>query len=145
MSNATNLQPIRSFAACAAAIAAVIACTACTPLADGMLTRVEARVAQDQLMFVRQQPPTFGYHRLLTSMREFPDLATFVNQRGMPDFIAETGDRSQRFIILYYLAERQAFACRTISSRSRAVEFAGPYPITDREFQTLSAIRDRSE
>jgi hypothetical protein len=117
---------------------------ACTPIADGMLTRVEAHVAHDQMMFVRQEPPTFGYQRLLTGMRDYPDLATFVNQRGLPDFLAETGDRSQRYMILYYLSRRQAFACRTISSRSRAVEFAGPYPITDGEFKTLDGIRQRA-
>ena len=118
--------------------------SACTPFADGMLTRVEARVAHDQMMLVRPDPPTFGYQRMLTSMRDYPDLAIFVNQRGLPDFLAETGDRSQRFIILYYLMQRQAYACRTISSRSNAVEFAGPYPITDREYRTLSGIRNRA-
>jgi hypothetical protein len=129
----------------AAAVALLMfALPACTPIADGMLTRVEARVAHDQMMFVRQDPPTFGYQRLLTGMRDYPDLATFVNQRGLPDFLAETGDRSQRYMILYYLSKRQAFACRTISSRSRAVEFAGPYPITDGEFKTLDGIRQKA-
>jgi len=114
------------------------------PIADDMLTRVEARVAQDQMMLVRASPPTFGYQRLITSMRDFPDLAVFVNQRGLPDFLAETGDRDNRFLILYYLDSRQAFACRPVSRRSRVVEFAGPYPITDREFKTLDAVRKRA-
>ncbi len=116
----------------------------CTPITDSVLTRVEARVAHDQMMYVRHSPPTFGYQRLITMMRDYPDLAAFVSQRGLPDFLAETGDRSQRYMILYYLSKRQAFACRTISSRSDAVEFAGPYPITDREYETLNEIRLRS-
>ncbi len=131
--------PSRLLAACA-----VLFIPACTPIADGMLTRVEARVAHDQMMFVRNEPATFGYQRLLTLMRDHPDLAVFVNQRGMPDFLAETGDRSHRYMILYFLQSRQAFACRTISPRSKAVEFAGPYPITDSEFKTLDGIRLRA-
>lgn len=122
----------------------VIVGSSCMPMTDGMLTRVEARVAQDQMMYVRENPPTFGYQRLVTLMREHPDLATFVSQRGMPDFLAETGDRSQHYMILYYLSRRQAFACRTISRRSNAVEFAGPYPITDGEMEKLEGIRQRS-
>lgn len=118
--------------------------TSCMPLADRMLTRVEARVAQDQMMFVRGDPATFGYQRLLSLMDEFSDLGTFVNQRGLPDFLAETGDRSQRYMIVYYLSPRQAFACRTISPSAKTVEFAGPYPITDREYKTLDAVRQRA-
>lgn len=114
------------------------------PITDNVITRVEARVAHDQMMYVRQSPPTFGYHRLLTGMKKYPDLAAFVSQRGTPDFLAETGDRSQRFMILYYLSSRQAYACRTMWNRSDAVEFAGPYPITDREYKTLDGIRQRA-
>ncbi len=122
----------------------LVAAPACMPLTDGMLTRVEARVAQDQMMLVWVDPPTFGYQRMLTLMGEFPDLGTFVNQKGLPDFLAETGDRSQRYMIIYYLSPRQAFACRTFSRGSNAVEFAGPYPITDREFKMLDGIRQRA-
>lgn len=128
----------------AASVVTLALVPGCTPIADGMLTRVEARVAHDQMMFVRSDPPTFGYQRLLTGMRDYPDLATFVNQRGLPDFLAETGDRTQRYKILYYLSKREAFACRTVSSRSQVVEFAGPYPITDREFKTLDDVRQRA-
>lgn len=131
--------------ACAAGLSAAILSTqGCAPVADQMLTRVEANVARDQMMLVRATPPTFGYQRLLTNMRDFPDLATFVDQRGLPDFLAETGDRTRRYLILYYLRDREAFACRTVSPRSNAVEFAGPYPITDREFKTLDGIRRNS-
>ena len=146
MPGTPRYSPRPMAAACAAALAvpALLSVSACTPITDSMLTRVEARVAHDQMMFVRPDPPTFGYQRLITGMREYPDLAVFVSQRGLPDFLAETGDRSQRYMILYYLSQRQAFACRTVSSGSRAVEFAGPYPITDREFKTLEGIRSPS-
>jgi hypothetical protein len=130
--------------ACTAALSVAILTQGCAPVADQMLTRVEANVARDQMMLVRATPPTFGYQRLITNMRDYPDLATFVDQRGLPDFLAETGDRTRRYLILYYLRDREAFACRTISPRSSAVEFAGPYPITDREFKTLDGIRRNS-
>jgi len=127
-----------------AALAAPLLPLGCAPVTDNVLTRVEDNVARDQMMLVRSSPPTFGYQRLITSMRVHPDLAIFVDQRGVPDFLAETGDRNRRYMILYYLSDRQAFASRTVSPRSRALEFAGPYPITDREFNTLNGIRKRS-
>lgn len=122
----------------------VLGLSSCAPIGEKMLTRVEARVANDQMMLVRSTPATFGYQRLLTGMGDHPDLATFVNQRGLPDFLAETGDRANRYLILYYLGQRKAFACRTVPGRSGAVEFAGPYPITDREFETLDSVRNRA-
>lgn len=117
---------------------------ACTPLADRVLTHVEAHVAHDQMMYVREAPPTFGFQRLSTLMGDFPDLAAFIYRQGVPDFLAETGDRSQRYMIVYYLGRREAYACRTFSPRSKDLEFAGPYPITDGEHQTLDAIRKRA-
>lgn len=127
-----------------ASVCATALASSCMPLTERMLTRVEARVARDQMMYVRVQPPTFGYQRLITLMDEFPDMGTFANQRGLPDFLAETGDQDQRYMILYYLPIRQAFACRTLSRRSNSLEFAGPYPITDSEFKTLDGIRQRA-
>lgn len=144
MSSGTSHIAKTALLSLAAALAALLATVACAPVADNMLTRVENNVARDQMMLVRSVPPTFGYQRLITQMRAYPDFATFVDQRGVPDFLAETGDRDRRYMILYYLADRQAFASRTVSPRSRTLEFAGPYPITDREFNTLDAIRKRS-
>lgn len=131
-----------SLARAAVLFAVTLSMAACAPISDRMLTRVEASVARDQMMMVRAEPPTFGYQRLLTGMRDYPDLARFVNQRGLPDFLAETGDRSNRYMILYYLRQREAIACRVVSNRAGTVEFAGPYPVTDREFKTLDGIRN---
>ncbi len=97
--------------------------------------------ARDQMMLVRSEPPSFGYQRLTTQSQTYPDLAVFVSQRGLPDFLAETGNQDRLYLILYYLKKRQAFACRTRSGNSRAVEFAGPYPITDKEFRMLDGFR----
>lgn len=100
-----------------------------------------AMAANDQMMLVRPEPPSFGYHRLVAQSANYPDLGGFVSQRGLPDFLAETGNQESRYLILYYLKKRHAFACRTRPGNNRAVEFAGPYPITDKEFRLLDGFR----
>jgi hypothetical protein len=64
-----------------------------------------------------------------------------MNQRGVPDVLAETGNWERDYFILYYLRERDAFACRTRSDNKQTVEFAGPYPITDSEYKLLDGLR----
>lgn len=103
---------------------------------DGLLPTPE-----NQIMLVRKEPPSFGFQRLTIQSRVYPDLALFVNQKGLPDFLAETHNSDRHYFIIYYLADRQAFACRTRTPGSRSVEFAGPYPITDREYKVLDGFR----
>lgn len=98
-------------------------------------------VANDQMMLVRAEPPSFGFNRLATQSQTYPDLAVFVSQRGLPDFLAETGSQDSHYLILYYLKKRQAFACLTRPGKNRAVEFRGPNPITDKEFRLLDDFR----
>lgn len=100
-------------------------------------------MARNQMMVVRREPSTFGYYRLTSLVRLYPDLEFFVEKRGVPDFLAETESENQDYFILYYLKKRQAFACRTHLGRRHAIEFAGPYPITKREFETLDEFRKR--
>ncbi len=92
-------------------------------------------------MLVREEPPSFGYQRLASQSGVYPDLGFFVNKRGLPNFIAETGNQNRKYFILYYLSDREAFACRTSVENREAVEFAGPYPITEREFKLLDGFR----
>lgn len=96
-------------------------------------------------MFVRQQPRTFGHQRLTALSQVYPDLGLFLHQEGYPDFLAETNKSGNRYLILYYLAQRKAFACRSGAGNSRQIEFSGPYPVTDSEFKTLDTIRGKSE
>jgi hypothetical protein len=116
---------------------------ACTPVGDSWVVGSMAAAANDQIMLVRAEPPSFGHERLASQIRRYPDLAFFVSQRGLPDFLAETGTGERHYFILYYLKDRQAFACRTRSRRGNAVQFAGPYPITDREFDLLDGFRSK--
>ncbi|RYD20422.1 MAG: hypothetical protein EOP88_15115 [Verrucomicrobiaceae bacterium] len=96
---------------------------------------------ENQIMLVRKDPPSFGFQRLTIQSRTYPDLAVFVNQKGLPDFLAETHNSDRHYFIIYYLADREAFACRTRTPGSKSVEFAGPYPITDREYKVLDTFR----
>ena len=100
-----------------------------------------ASLAQDQIMLVRKEPASFGFARLESQAQIFPDLALLVRKHGVPDFLAETGDSDQHYLILYYLKPRHAFACRTRHGHAGVLEFAGPYPITPGEYKLLDAFR----
>jgi hypothetical protein len=97
--------------------------------------------AQNQIMLVRQEPPSFGFRRLSAQASVHPDLGFFVSQQGVPNFLAETGRGDRHYFILYYLSSRKAYVCRIRGGRSEVVEFAGPYPITAREYRMLDAFR----
>jgi hypothetical protein len=116
---------------------------ACAQFEESGLPGSASSMAQDQMMLVRREPSTFGYYRLTSLTRIYPDLAFFVDQRGIPDFLAETGSRDQDYYILYYLKKREAYVCRTRPGRNRIIEFAGPYPVTESEYRTLDAFRNK--
>lgn len=112
----------------------------CSGIGNGMLEGLSA-TPESQIMLVRKEPPSFGFQRLTIQSRVYPDLALFVNQKGLPDFLAETRNSDRHYFIIYYLADREAFACRNRTPGSHTVEFAGPYPITDREYKLLHGFR----
>ena len=95
-------------------------------------------------MFVSQESQTLGYRRLSAFSALYPDLQDFLREKGSPDFLAETTKTGNRYLILYYLTSRKAFACRSEIGNSRQVEFSGPYPISDKEFTILNSLRDRA-
>lgn len=125
----------------AAAVAACGLLGACATFEESGLPGSASSMARDQMMLVRKEPPTFGYYRLTSLQRIYPDLAFFVKKKGTPDFLAETTNRSRNYFIVYYLKPRQAFACRTRPGQRQALEFAGPYPITDKEYKILNGFR----
>ena len=96
---------------------------------------------KNEMMLVRREPPSFGFQRLELQEERYPDLRIFLSQNGLPDFLAETGNQERQYFILYYLSKREAFACRSKPSSKREIEFAGPYPITDREYRLLDDFR----
>ena len=114
---------------------------ACVQFDESGLPGSTSSMARNQIMLVQEKPPSFGFGRLKSRMAIYPDLGLFVGDRGLPDFLAETKNRNQDYFILYYLLPRQAYACRTRSNRGKTLEFSGPYPITDRELQTLEGFR----
>ncbi len=113
----------------------------CARVGDTLLYGIDAAAAKDQIMLVRKEPPSFGFQRLETQSQVYPDLRVFVSKHGSPDFLAETGSGDRKYFILYYLKVRKAFACRTQVENRQAVEFAGPYPITEKEFRLLEDFR----
>ena len=121
--------------------AAGILLAGCARFDQSWIPGSASALAKNQIMLVRKDPPSFGFQRLLTRSELYPDLLWFVKQRGIPDFMAETGDENWTYFVLYYLTPRQSFACRSRHRHSAAIEFSGPYPITDREFALLDGFR----
>jgi hypothetical protein len=115
--------------------------TACVPVRRGWDAGWTERAAQDRIMLVRQAPETLGHRRLVYQSAAHPDLGTFLGSRGLPDFIAETSSDDRQYLILYYLDSKRAFACRTRRSAGAAIDFAGPYPMTERETKTLREMQ----
>jgi hypothetical protein len=113
----------------------------CATFEESGLPGSAASMAHNQMMFVREEPETFGHYRLTSLAKIKPDLDAFIRTRGMPDFLAETSNRGRNYYILYYLKDRQAFASRTRAGQGKGLEFAGPYPVTEKEFETLDGIR----
>ncbi len=123
------------------AILPLISVCSCVPAGNDGFVRRTTSAANDHIMLVRPEPRTFGHQRLTALAEMYPDLGVFLSQQGIPDFLAETNKGGNRYLILYYLPSRQAFACRAGSGDSRQVEFSGPYPVTDGELATLDGLR----
>lgn len=124
------------------AIAAVFGLlVSCSSFEESGLPGSAASMARNQIMWVRKEPPTFGHYRLTSLERIYPDLTFFVARYGTPDFLFETNTRGGNNFILYYMKTRQAHACRTSPGQRNAIVFAGPYPITDKEYAILDGFR----
>jgi hypothetical protein len=120
---------------------AFLLCAGCATFEESGLPGSAASMARNQIMLVRKTPPSFGYYRLSSQVRIYPDMAYFIERHGTPDFLAETSSNDQNYFILYYLEKRRAYACRTRADQSHGIEFAGPYPITNKEHRTLEEVR----
>jgi hypothetical protein len=117
----------------------------CGPISDAWMTGWTQSSANDRIMLVRADPPSFGHRRLVMQARLYPDLSVFIGKRGLPGFLAELSNRDRHYLILYYLGDHQAFACRTRGAGTREVEFSGPYPITAKEYKTLEGFQREAE
>lgn len=116
----------------------------CQPVSDAWMTGWTERAAHDQIMLVREQPPSLGQRRLQSQSVVYPDLGVFLRARGMPDFLAETTTHNRHFLILYYLEAKHAYSCHAEAASSRQIEFTGPYPITRREVRLLQAFKQQA-
>ena len=118
--------------------------TACVPMRRGWDAGWSERAAKDRIMLVRESPETLGHRRLVYQSAAHPGLGDFLRGKGLPDFIAETSSDDRQYLILYYLDSRRAFSCRTRRSPGTAIEFAGPYPMTERETRLLRQLQENS-
>ena len=118
--------------------------SSCAPVRRGWEAGWSERAAKDRIMLVRQAPETLGHRRLVYQSAAHPDLGNFLEGKGLPDFIAETSSEDRQYLILYYLDSRKAFACRTRRSHGTVIDFAGPYPMTERETKLLRELQDNS-
>ena len=99
------------------------------------------RAAQGRIMLVADNPKTLGLRRLESQLKLYPDLRLFLRTRGLPDFLAETNNDHQRYLVLYYIDSATAYAARTSRPDNRTMEFSGPYPITEGEIELLGKLR----
>lgn len=127
------------------AVMAAVLAGACRPVSDAWMTGWTEAQANDRIMLVRAEPRTLGYQRLESQSGVYPDLAVFLRVHGMPDFLAESTTSNRHFLILYYLDRRIAFACPARAPSTRLIEFNGPYPITEREFQVLDDLKRQGQ
>ena len=116
----------------------------CAPVRRGWDAGWSERAAKDRIMLVRDSPETLGHRRLVYQSAAHPDLGVFLNSKGMPDFIAETSSDDRQYLILYYLDSGRAFAARTRRSPGTVIDFAGPYPMTERETKLLRELQENS-
>ncbi len=114
---------------------------ACRPVSDAWVTGWTEAQANDRIMLVRKEPRTLGFQRLESQSGVYPDLGVFLHVHGMPDFLAESTTANRHFLILYYLENRCAFACRAKEASTRVIEFSGPQPITEREYLLLEGLK----
>lgn len=118
-------------------------CVGCARFEESGLPGSAASMAHNQIMHVSKESESFGYYRLSTLSRIYPDLEFFIRKRGTPDFLAETSNAGRHYVIVYYLEDKEAFASRPRIGSKRALEFAGPYPITPKEVVILEKLRKR--
>jgi len=117
----------------------------CADFEESGLPGSAASLARDKMMWVREDPPSFGHYRLESLAIFYPDIRQFIDTRGTPDFLAEAHHDRYEYLIFYYLDSRRAFACKIRHQSPRLVEFAGPYGITKKEYQILDGFRGQPE
>lgn len=101
---------------------------------------------QNAILLVKTHPVSLGYMRLNYYGKIHPDFQQSLNQLGLPDCLAETTSDDRRYLILYYLKERKAFAFRdSLRYPNRPMEVSPPYPITKKEYSTLSQFKKSAQ
>lgn len=122
-----------------------LALAGCGSVSESWTTRRDASTASNRMMLVRQTPDTLGYRRLMAKSQVSGDLKIFIDQTGMPDFLAEANNDDREYLIFYYLKRHQAFACRSKGGAGGSVEFSGPYAMTAGEHRMLTDAKNQAD
>ena len=136
-----KFRDVKAAAVLGVSLLAGLLMAGCATFEESGLPGSAASMAHNQMMLVSKERDSFGYYRLATLSRMYPDLDFFVRKRGMPDFLAETSNEGRHYFIVYYLQDRQAFASRPRIGSRKSLEFAGPYPITPKEVAILEKLK----
>lgn len=126
------------------ALAALLLCGCVAPsggnLASGVSTKALDEKAHDKIMWVSDNPATFGRYRMLMHCQQYPSFQTFVRKHGEPEYMAETNSKGRHIWIVYYPEKSEAYACKTERRMRGQVLYSGPYPITKNERAMLERI-----
>ncbi|MEY5013095.1 MAG: hypothetical protein RLY69_810, partial [Verrucomicrobiota bacterium] len=71
--------------ACLVAVIGVLWLMGCATFEESGLPGSASSMARNQIMLVRQSPPSFGLSRLQAHVRLHPELEGFLKQRALPD------------------------------------------------------------
>ncbi len=98
--------------------------------------------AEDRILLIQRNPPSMGYQRLVNQRVLHPEFASWLDQMGMPEFMAEKTLDEHHYMVLYYLSRKQAYSCRTSRHySSERMAISGPLNITPREQHILRDFR----
>ena len=98
--------------------------------------------AENRILIIERNPPSMGYSRLSSQRVLHPEFASWLDQMGMPEFMAEKTKDDFHYMVLYYASKGQAYSCRTArhySSQNLAI--SGPWKISRREQRILRDFR----
>lgn len=132
----------RTLARWGLAVGLAVGMGACASLEETGLPGTAASMAQGRIMWINPEQTSFGAYRLSAHRQRYEELAMFLQQKGQPDFLAETDDEIRRYFILYYVKSKQAYLCRTRAVDRDRLEFSGPYRVTKRELKLLEGMKN---
>lgn len=98
--------------------------------------------ANNKIMSLNKNVKTIGERRIKALSENYPSVATFLENKGNPKYLAESIEHDDHMIVFYYPEEKKAYACRYAIGSTTEMEFSGPFPITDQEMAYLQKVEN---